>query len=98
MRGNDYSPVVVVIALSRVENKIPRIRQAVWSCYQEEPVEFEGQQVYDMVAFPGLPLSGRITDRVTQPWRLPKDEKEKQAVKRMQAMVKRFRRRNEKHE
>ncbi|RKX73834.1 MAG: tetrahydromethanopterin S-methyltransferase subunit A, partial [Spirochaetes bacterium] len=28
------------------------VRKAVWSCYQEEPVEFEGLQVYDMGAYP----------------------------------------------
>jgi tetrahydromethanopterin S-methyltransferase subunit A len=74
------------------------IRKAVWSCYQEEPVELEGRQVYDMGAFPQPPLSGKITDRVTQPWRLPRDEQEKQAVARMQEMVERLRKKNREEE
>ena len=47
------------------------VRQAVWSCYQEEPVEFEGQQVYD------------ITNRVMEPWKQPQSEEEQQAVQKM---------------
>ncbi len=43
------------------------IRKAVWSCYQEEPVEFQGYTVYDVGAYPESPLSGKITRRVTQP-------------------------------
>jgi len=40
------------------------IRKAVWSCYQEEPVDFEGYRIYDVGAYAEPPLSGRITDRV----------------------------------
>lgn len=58
------------------------IRQAVWSCYQEEPVNFRGQELYDIGAYPEPPLSGRITWRVTQPWCEPGDEKEREAKRR----------------
>ena len=37
------------------------IRKAVWSCYQESPVEFRGHLLFDPGAFPQPPLSGRIT-------------------------------------
>jgi len=47
------------------------IRQAVWSCYQEEPTKFKGYSLYDPGAYPEPPLSGRITWRVTQPWAEP---------------------------
>ena len=63
------------------------IRKAVWSCYQEEPVDFEGYMVYDVGAYPEPPLSGRITDRVVQPWRLPKNEEEADAVQKMNALM-----------
>ncbi len=43
------------------------IRKAVWSCYQEEPVDFRGYSLYDIGAYPADPLSERITWRVTQP-------------------------------
>ena len=58
------------------------IRQAVWSCYQEGPVEFRGQQLFDTGAYPEPPLSGRITWKVTQPWGEPRDDAERAARKR----------------
>jgi len=67
------------------------VRQAVWSCFQEEPVEFQGQTVYDIGAYPEPPLGGRITQRVLQPWTLPVTEQEKAAVLKMQDMVARIR-------
>jgi len=67
------------------------IRQAVWSCYQEEPVEFRGYSLYDPGAYPEPPLSGRITWRVTQPWALPVDESEQAAVDRAKALMERLR-------
>lgn len=70
------------------------IRKAVWSCYQEGPVEFEGYTLYDVGAFPEPPLSGRITGRILQPWTIPEDKKELEAVKRMQKLVDRLKRRN----
>jgi tetrahydromethanopterin S-methyltransferase subunit A len=71
------------------------IRKAVWSCYQEAPVDFEGYNLYDIGAFPEPPLSGKITQRVMQPWTLPKDEKEAAAVKKMQDMVERLKKKRE---
>jgi tetrahydromethanopterin S-methyltransferase subunit A len=65
------------------------IRQAVWSCYQEKPVEFEGQAVYDIGAYPEPPLSGKITSRVMEPWKQPQSEQEQQAVKKMREWVER---------
>jgi len=59
------------------------VRQAVWSCYQEEPVEFEGQQVYDIGAYPEPPLSGKITNRIMEPWKQPQSKQEQQAVQKM---------------
>jgi tetrahydromethanopterin S-methyltransferase subunit A len=71
------------------------IRKAVWSCYQETPVDFEGHSIYDIGAFPELPLSGKITQRVMQPWTLPKDEKEAAAVRKMQDMIEKLKRKRE---
>jgi tetrahydromethanopterin S-methyltransferase subunit A len=66
------------------------VRQAVWSCYQEEPVEFEGYQLHDMGAFPDSPLSGKITQRVMEAWRQPQNEKEQKAVEKMREMMERL--------
>jgi tetrahydromethanopterin S-methyltransferase subunit A len=63
------------------------IRQAVWSCYQENPVEFKGYSLYDPGAYPEPPLSGRITWRVTQPWAEPEDEKEREALEKVKKQM-----------
>ncbi len=57
----------------------PVIRKAVWSCFQETPVEFRGQMVFDPGAYPEPPLAGKLTWSVTQPWSEPGDEKERAA-------------------
>ena len=72
------------------------IRKAVWACYQEKPVNFLEYRLYDIGAFPDPPLSGKITDRVMQPWKLPKDEKEMEAIKRMHELVEKLKNRNKK--
>jgi|GEM_PF-1122262 len=59
----------------------------VWSCYQEEPVEFRGYSLYDIGAYPEEPLSGKITWRVTMPWAVPEDDKEKEALERAKKLL-----------
>ena len=59
------------------------VRQAVWSCYQEEPVEFEGLKIYDVGAYPEPPLAGKITNRIMEPWKQPQSKQEQQAVQKM---------------
>ncbi|HUV08946.1 MAG TPA: tetrahydromethanopterin S-methyltransferase subunit A [Spirochaetia bacterium] len=66
------------------------IRKAVWSCYQEEPVEFEGYTVYDMGAYPEPPLSGKITQRVMESWKQPQSDQEREAVGKMWRLIKRL--------
>lgn len=63
------------------------IRKAVWSCFQENPVEFRGQMLSDPGAFPKPPLSGKLTWKVTQPWAEPGDDKERAAKQRAQEMI-----------
>jgi tetrahydromethanopterin S-methyltransferase subunit A len=72
------------------------IRQAVWSCYQEQPVEFRGHALYDLGAYPEPPLSGRITWRVTQPWAEPLDERGREAVKKAKDLIERLKARAKK--
>jgi tetrahydromethanopterin S-methyltransferase subunit A len=71
------------------------IRKGVWSCYQEDSVDFMGYTLYDPGAHPGEPLSGKITQKVTRPWAEPDDEGERAAVKKMQEMMKKLQRRSE---
>ena len=60
------------------------IRNAVWSCYQEDPTEFQGQALFDPGAFPADPICGTITWRVAQPWYAPRNADEREAHARLQ--------------
>jgi len=66
------------------------IRKAVWSCFQEKPVEFRGQMLSDPGAFPEPPLSGNLTWTVTQPYWEPADDGERAAKQRALAMIERL--------
>lgn len=72
------------------------MRQAVWACYQEKPVEFRGYSLSDVGAYPEPPLSGRITWRVTQPWAEPRDQTEREALQKAKALVEQLRARQRK--
>ena len=74
------------------------IKKAVWSCYQENTVEFMGYKLYDPGEFQKPPLSGKITQRVTRPWAEPDDDKEREAVRKMHEMVEKLKKRNPKGE
>jgi tetrahydromethanopterin S-methyltransferase subunit A len=66
-----------------------QIRQAVWSCYQEKPVEFRNYRLCDPGAFPEAPFEGQLTWRITQPWAGIMDEKEAEAkVKALERAIK----------
>ena len=78
------------------EGKPDVISKAVWSCYQEEPVDFRGYSLYDPGAFPKSPLSGKITMRVAQPWVEPPNEKEAEAVKKAKELIERLKARSQK--
>ena len=67
------------------------VRKAVWSCYQENPVEFRGYSVHDVGAYPEPPIGGKITWRVTQPWAEVLDENERDAKKKAQELMERWR-------
>jgi tetrahydromethanopterin S-methyltransferase subunit A len=70
------------------------VRKAVWSCYQEEPVEFMDYELYDMGAYPEPPLSGTITWKILQPYWEPEDEKQREAKRKAQELMERIKERN----
>ena len=72
------------------------IRKAVWSCYQESPVEFRGYSLYDPGAYPEPPLSGKLTWRITEPWAEVLDDKEREAKKRAQELMERLKAKSKK--
>ena len=72
------------------------IRKAVWSCYQESPVEFRGYSLYDPGAYSEPPLSGKLTWRITEPWAEVLDDKEREAKKRAQELIERLKAKSKK--
>jgi len=65
------------------------IRQAVWSCYQEEPTRFRDYELFDPGAYPEPPLNGKITWRVTHPEREPKSETERTQAEKLKDLMER---------
>lgn len=63
------------------------IRQAIRACYQEQPVVFRDYTLWDPGPFPGEPLDGQITWRVSQPWLEPDNDAERAALDRARALM-----------
>jgi tetrahydromethanopterin S-methyltransferase subunit A len=74
------------------------LRQAVWTCYQEEPTVFRDYQLYDPGAYPAEPLNGKITWRITQPSLEPKDNEERAQQDKILSLIKRIRKSSQAHE
>jgi tetrahydromethanopterin S-methyltransferase subunit A len=70
------------------------IKKAVWSCFQEEPVKFLEYTVSDIGAFPEPAIASKIMDKVSEPWKIPENKKEEEAVKRMHNLINQFKTRN----
>jgi len=68
------------------------LRQAVWSCYQEQPTAFREYMLSDPGAYPQPPLSGKITWRITQPQREPKTDEERAQAGKLQGLMDRVKR------
>jgi tetrahydromethanopterin S-methyltransferase subunit A len=66
------------------------LREAVRACYQETPTPFRGNLLGDPGAFPGLPLSGKITWRITDPGRQPKDDQSLARVEKARVLIERI--------
>lgn len=72
------------------------IQQAVWSCYQENPVKFRDYSLYDPGAYSDTPLSGKITWRIGQPWVEPTEESEREGQQRAKDLIEKLRSRSKK--
>ena len=66
------------------------IKEAVWSCYQEKPTKFRGYELWDIGAYDAEPICGKITWKVTNPAYAPKDQKEQEAIQKMQDLIKKL--------
>ncbi|ACL17842.1 tetrahydromethanopterin S-methyltransferase subunit A [Methanosphaerula palustris] len=70
------------------------IREAVRACFQEQPAVFRGVMVGDPGAYPEPSIGGSLTWKVTQPWAVPKDEKEQAAKQKALDLMERLRAHN----
>jgi len=68
------------------------LRQAICACYQEEPTPFGSYVLNDPGAYPEPPLSGKITWRVRDPAREPKDEHSRTRIEQARELMERIRR------
>lgn len=83
----------IINLLNEGEPKL--VRDAVWSCYQEEPTGFRGTLLFDPGAFPAEPICSTITWRVAQPWYAPRNADERAAHDRLQDFMGEVRKRAE---
>ena len=85
--------IEVIDLLNEGDPKV--IREAVWSCYQEEPTPFRDLLLFDPGAFPAEPICATITWRIRQPWYAPRTDQEREAQERLQAYMAEVRRKVE---
>jgi tetrahydromethanopterin S-methyltransferase subunit A len=71
------------------------IRDAVWSCYQEQPTAFRDYELFDPGAFYADPICATLTWRVSQPWYAPRSQTEQAAVDRVHELMEQIRKKNE---
>jgi len=69
------------------------IKDAVWSCYQEKPTGFRNYELSDIGAYQEEPICGKITWKITNPAYAPKNEREQEALGKMQKLMENLRRR-----
>jgi len=56
------------------------VGKAVWSCFQEEPVQFKGYTLYDMGAYPEPPLVQKVVWKASKPWEVAGTHKPQKTV------------------
>jgi len=69
------------------------IKDAVWSCYQEKPTGFRNYELFDVGAYEGEPICGKITWKITNPAYAPRNKREQEALEKMQKLIKNLRKR-----
>ncbi len=64
-----------------------QVRNAIWSCYQEQPVQFRNYTLFDPGAVSGEPICTSIVWRVRQPWYAPRNADEQAAADRLRDLM-----------
>ena len=70
------------------------LREAVWSCFQESPVQFRDHSLCDPGAYPEPPLDSQVTWQAMRPWAEPEDPSQSEAKQKLQALVEKLKARN----
>ncbi len=70
------------------------IKKAVWATIQEEPVLFEGKEIFDRGAWPDEPLAKEMVWQVTQPWNASPGSEETKAKERAEKLIEMLKERN----
>ena len=82
-----------VTVIDLIDEGSPEVlRQAVCACYQEEPTPFGSYLLSDPGAYAEPPLSGKITWKVRDPTREPKDEQSRTRVEKARELMERIKR------
>lgn len=68
------------------------LRQAICACYQEAPTSFGNYVLSDPGAYPEPPLSGKITWKVRDPTKEPKDDEARARVAKARELMERIKR------
>lgn len=79
--GRFRQQIKIVDLINEGDPKV--VRDAVWSCYQEEPTKFREYELFDPGAFPAEPICSSITWKIRQPWYAPRNAEERAATERL---------------
>jgi len=82
-----------VTVIDLIDEGSPEVlRQAVCACYQEAPTSFGNYVLSDPGAYPEPPLSGKITWKVRDPTKGPRDEQSRTKVEKARVLIERIKR------
>ena len=82
-----------VTVIDLIDEGSPEVlRQAICACYQEAPTSFGNYVLSDPGAYPEPPLNGKITWKVRDPRREPKDEQSRTRVEKARELMERIKR------
>lgn len=59
------------------------VKKAVWSCYQDKPVKFMDNTLYDLGAYPEPPICCKIIWRITKPESIEEWEIDQEFIKKL---------------
>jgi tetrahydromethanopterin S-methyltransferase subunit A len=77
--------VKIIDLINEGDHKL--VRDAIWSCYQEQTTQFRDYTLFDPGAFPAEAICASLTMRVRNPWYAPKNQEEQVALDRAHQLM-----------